>query len=98
MLTGSPASASLAAIQPPIAPAPTTAMHSAALIVPDHVDDPPAVLGMAEQLDRVDPAPLRLGIAGRGACFVVAPDMGDVAEQVDPAVGLDFVESVRGEE
>src|SRR4029078_3659940 len=36
-----------------------------ALVVPDHVDDPPAMLGMVEQLDRIDPAPLGIVLVWR---------------------------------
>src|SRR5690349_3302255 len=62
------------------------------LVIPDHVDDPPPQLGMAEELDGVDAAPLDVGIVGRGARFVGAPGMGDVAEQVDAAARFDLVE------
>jgi hypothetical protein len=62
------------------------------------VNYPPAQLSVSEELDRVNAAPLDLGRVRRGSRLIAAPDMGDVAEQVDASAGFDLVEVVRHEE
>src|SRR4051794_20783538 len=76
----------------------TRAGSRLALVVPDHVDDAPAPLGIIEQLDRIDPAPLGALVARRASRLISAPHVGDVAEAVDAPAGLDLVEWVLGKE
>ena len=78
MLTAAPpVHARPPAIQPPIAPAPTTPMRRSVGSLSQIIWTCASVLRVAEQLDRIDPAPLHVRIAG-GMRAHSAPECGDL--------------------